>query len=192
MEELERIESCDLDSLIPSASARDTKEVIPTACKRLTSQVIRMRDQLCARSDVADGVCRILDLLHDCGVLIMDEVDVILNPLRSELNFPIGAPALMAGYRWDLPIYLIDAVFFLQYQRLCEPLFSCPADDSISPNEVKHCSYKLLPKRFLNAIVFAGQPSLKQILHRLCATLRRGYEQCALQREPHLVLLSER
>ena len=37
---------------------------------------------------------------------------MLLHPLRSELNFPIGAkdPIDLAGYRWDLPLFLLDHV----------------------------------------------------------------------------------
>eukprot|EP00048_Salpingoeca_helianthica_P023358 m.23852 g.23852 ORF g.23852 m.23852 type:complete len:4219 (+) comp8583_c1_seq1:2019-14675(+) len=152
MEELERIEACDLDELLPNSSARDTKEIR------------RLHDQLCSRSQIADGACRILDFVHRSGLLIMDEVDVILNPLRSELNFPIGAAESLAGYRWDLPIYLIDAIFYVERGELCEPLFQSKADDQFPPMEV---------------------------LSKICAAVERGYASCALQREPHLVLLSE-
>ena len=96
-----------------------------------------MTDMLSSRSAVADGVCRILQLLHSQGILIMDEVDVILNPLRSELNFPIGNAVSMPGFRWDLPIYLIDIIFFPVRQHLCEPTFESPADEVYSPTEVE-------------------------------------------------------
>ena len=33
--------------------------------------------------------CRILELIHN-GVMLMDEVDMILNPLKSELRWPLG------------------------------------------------------------------------------------------------------
>lgn len=44
------------------------------------------------------------------SVLIMDEVDVLLHPLRSELNFPIGhkQPIDLSGHRWNLPMHLLD------------------------------------------------------------------------------------
>ena len=47
-------------------------------------------EDLQRKSAVADGLSAILALFHR-GVLIMDEVDLLLHPLRSELNFPIGA-----------------------------------------------------------------------------------------------------
>ena len=39
--------------------------------------------------------------------IIMDEVDVLLHPLRSELNFPIGekVPVDLSGDRWELPLF---------------------------------------------------------------------------------------
>lgn len=48
------------------------------------------------------------------SVLIMDEVDVLLHPLRSELNFPIGhkQPIDLSGFRWNLPMHLLDGDAF--------------------------------------------------------------------------------
>jgi hypothetical protein len=106
-------------------------------CAQLTSQIRRLHDQLCSRSQISDGACRILDFIHRSGLLIMDEVDVILNPLRSELNFPIGAAESLPGYRWDLPIYLIDAIFYVERGELCEPLFQSKVDEQFPPNEVR-------------------------------------------------------
>eukprot|EP00759_Apiculatamorpha_spiralis_P019752 PhF_6_TR25516/c0_g1_i1/m.35642 len=44
----------------------------------------------------------------------MDEVDLILHPLKSELNFPIGPKEQIdfAPMRWTLPMYLLDAIFY--------------------------------------------------------------------------------
>ena len=73
---------------------------------------LRFETQLTVRSEMADTLTKIIDLWQS-GVLIMDEVDVLLHPLRSELNFPIGTkyPIDLAGHRWDLPIHLLNAVF---------------------------------------------------------------------------------
>ena len=48
--------------------------------------------------------------------LIMDEVDCLLHPLKSELNFPIGAKHTLdlAPERWLCAIHALDAVFFLE------------------------------------------------------------------------------
>jgi hypothetical protein len=52
-------------------------------------------------------------------VEIMDEVDIILHPLKSELNWPLGAKEPLDftrsrvgnGLRWGLPSHLLDAIF---------------------------------------------------------------------------------
>ena len=49
----------------------------------------------------------------------MDEVDVILHPLKSELNWPLGAKEPLDftrsrsgnGLRWGIPSHLLDAIF---------------------------------------------------------------------------------
>ena len=51
---------------------------------------------------------------------MLDEVDLILHPLKSELNWPMGRKepldftrARMGnGLRWDVPFHLLDALFF--------------------------------------------------------------------------------
>lgn len=53
------------------------------------------------------------------GALLMDEVDLVLHPLKSELNFPIGDKEPLdltrssagKGVRWDIPLHLLDALF---------------------------------------------------------------------------------
>lgn len=50
----------------------------------------------------------------------MSQVDLILHPLKSELNFPIGRKEPLdltqnrmgRGLRWELPHALLDAVFY--------------------------------------------------------------------------------
>ena len=48
--------------------------------------------------------------------MLLDEVDLILHPLKSELNFPIGDKFDLDcsddGERWGLPIHLLDALFY--------------------------------------------------------------------------------
>jgi len=54
------------------------------------------------------------------GTLIMDEVDLILHPLKSELNYPIGPKEALdfteskigLGMRWELPFVLLDPLFY--------------------------------------------------------------------------------
>lgn len=61
---------------------------------------------------------KIFSILRD-SVEIMDEVDIILHPLKSELNWPLGAKEPLDftrsragnGLRWSLPSHLLDAIF---------------------------------------------------------------------------------
>ena len=62
----------------------------------------------------------VIDRFHS-GVVVMDEVDWVLHPLRSELNFPIGDKVSLdmtkGGERWKLPTVLIDALLFAEAMR---------------------------------------------------------------------------
>jgi hypothetical protein len=59
------------------------------------------------------------------SVLVLDEVDLLLHPLKSELHWPMGRklPLHMTqsqaetGLRWKIPFHLLDAVFFAQCGR---------------------------------------------------------------------------
>jgi thiol-disulfide isomerase/thioredoxin len=65
----------------------------------------------------ASELAKILSLFRE-GVMLLDEVDLILHPLKSELNFPIGDKFDLdgsdEGERWNLPIHLLDAIFYTQ------------------------------------------------------------------------------
>ncbi|KAI9918712.1 hypothetical protein PsorP6_012156 [Peronosclerospora sorghi] len=89
-------ESCDVIQLPFASASQNTR---------------RLKRTLENRSEMADELQKTLRLWQK-SVLVMDEVDVLLHPLRSELNFPIGNkfPIDLAANRWELPIYLIDCV----------------------------------------------------------------------------------
>ena len=99
--------------------------------------------------------------LFSSGVLIMDEVDLLLHPLKSELNFPIGAklPLDFTPERWNLAIHLIDAVFYVDRKRL--------------------------------SVGFQQSSRAYSILRELETVIEQGYSMRALQKSPHLVLLNE-
>ena len=63
--------------------------ILPNGSGRRDRESVKLRDSLLARSDMADALVEVLGLWRR-SVLVMDEVDVLLHPLRSELNFPIG------------------------------------------------------------------------------------------------------
>ena len=72
--------------------------------------------------------------------LIMDEVDLLLHPLRSELNFPIGKKHALdvSPQRWLCAIHCCDAVFYVERRPLASqplPLTSdlLPPSPCLSP-----------------------------------------------------------
>jgi hypothetical protein len=152
VENLHAIEEMDPQDMEYGDSARQNREIG------------KMRESFLAKSDMADVLVRVMDMWHD-GVLIMDEVDQLLHPLRSELNFPIGAkdPIDLAGYRWDLPIFLIDGVFYSRSGRLSE---------RIEPGACARAGFEAT-----------------EVLRALADAIAEGYATHALQRNPHLVLL---
>ena len=98
--------------------------------------------------------------LFQSSILIMDEVDLILHPLKSELNFPIGAKLDLdfAPHRWKLPIHLLDAIFYASRGRM--------------------------------SVGFQDSNRAHSILAALAKVIQVGYSQRALQRNPHIVLLN--
>ena len=76
------------------------------------------------------------------SVEIMDEVDIILHPLKSELNWPLGAKEPLDftrsrignGLRWGLPSHLLDAIF-----ACCGiPIIADIADSKVASKEKQH------------------------------------------------------
>ena len=99
------------------------------------------------------------DLLHQFGrsVLIMDELDWVCHPMKSELNFPIGTrvPLDFGAKRWEMALHLFDGVTSAKAQ--------------VPPPQWRE------DKRAYD------------ILRKLSAALQRGYEDDSLQRQPHTI-----
>jgi hypothetical protein len=112
------------------------------------------------------------------GVLLLDEVDSLLDPLRSELNWPLGQRVpldlaggheastsdsvrseLFQGIRYTLPFHLLDAVFVAATG--CAETVNC-----------------------------AGRNEAQAALGALTEKMREGRRDMKLQTAPHLVLLS--
>jgi len=71
---------------------------------------------------------RIISIFQS-GVLLLDEVDLLLHPLKSELNWPLGVKKALdytyptkrgsgggnsaPGLRWQIGFHILDAVFFV-------------------------------------------------------------------------------
>jgi hypothetical protein len=110
----------------------------------------------------ADELAKILNLWKG-GVALLDEVDVLLHPLRSELNFPIGPKLQLEShdFRWDLPIHMIDALFYPTLRRVSLPDFVPDADSTA-------------------------------ILTKIVGAIERGVRELQIQPSPHLTLLSQK
>ena len=104
--------------------------------------------------------------LFKSGVLLLDEVDLLLHPLKSELNWPIGfkdpidysRSRLGIGLRWDIQWHLLDAVFYHQKKKMSVPF---------------HDSREALT-----------------ILEQISSVIQIGIANKFMQHTPHLVLLN--
>jgi hypothetical protein len=108
-----------------------------------------------------DNVFLILFGTHPfCSILIMDEVDLILHPMKSELNFPIGEKIELdfSPQRWQMPIHLLDGVFYADRKKV--------------------------------SVSFKQSNRAKRILESIRRVIEDGYIHRALQRNPHIVLLN--
>jgi Protein of unknown function (DUF3638) len=108
---------------------------------------------------------QILDIFQS-SVEIMDEVDVLLHPLKSELNWPMDAKEPLDftrsragnGLRWGIPSHLLDAIF------------GC-------------CGMPILAD-------IAESKIAVQVLDDLERVLETGFNTLQLQRSPHVTLVS--
>merc|ERR1711965_759020 len=68
------------------------------------------------------ALAQVLSLFRG-ACLIMDEVDLLLHPLKAELNFPIGEkhPLDLSPERWTCAIHALDAVFYLERRQMAVP-----------------------------------------------------------------------
>mmetsp|Transcript_7246 Transcript_7246/g.21392 ORF Transcript_7246/g.21392 Transcript_7246/m.21392 type:complete len:5155 (-) Transcript_7246:1654-17118(-) len=107
------------------------------------------------------------------GTLLCDEIDLLLHPLRSELNFPIGEKfdLDLAPLRWQFPMFLLNVL-------LCADSFN--GGKKIDEDEVK----KKVP-------LAAESSRLRETVMDLVAVLDQGYATKSLQKVPHLVLLDK-
>jgi len=126
-----------------------------------STSVIEIRKQL--------SVCEeVLSLFKD-SILIIDEVDLVLHPLKSELNFPIGIrqpldftnkiPGLGKGLRWEVVFIVLDAVLFATEKELSDTVFVAQSKDA--------------------------ETALQEVSCKIEEGISKGY----FQRTPHLVLL---
>ena len=132
----------------------------PAMAGKMTQQEVAQ-----ARSQLA--ICEQIFEILRASVEIMDEVDVLLHPLKSELNWPLGAKEPLDftrsragnGLRWSIPSHLLDAIF------------SC-------------CGMPILAD-------IAESKAAVAILDELQGVIERGTATLQLQKSPHLALVSK-
>eukprot|EP00917_Polyrhabdina_sp_WS-2016_P024025 GHVP01052046.1.p1 GENE.GHVP01052046.1~~GHVP01052046.1.p1 ORF type:complete len:1824 (-),score=350.62 GHVP01052046.1:2389-7860(-) len=124
-----------------------------------------------------DLTVRILSEFHE-GILLLDEVDVILHPLKSELHWPIGLSRFLDftrgitdhsgairssegfGMRWMMPWHILDALFY-----------SCGHSKKMN-------------------VRFKGSREAWTVLGRIKDCIESGVEKNAVQLVPHLIVLN--
>lgn len=104
--------------------------------------------------------------LFRTGVLLLDEVDLLLHPLKSELNWPIGQKdpidfsrgKLGIGLRWNMFWHLIDPIFYASTGKM--------------------------------SVEFKDSREAISILENIKAIIQQGIAEKHFQYTPHLVLLN--
>ncbi|CAK0904785.1 unnamed protein product [Prorocentrum cordatum] len=115
---------------------------------------------------------QVLRMFHE-GAVLLDEVDLLLDPLRSELNWPMGRKRpldltdggdgpkahLRQGLRNRLPFHLFDGVFAASGQPMAVP--------------------------------YSDRSEAKATLKELAQVIVRGKQELKIQSIPHVVILSQ-
>ncbi len=153
-----------VDLLQMAQAAPDLVRVRPSSLEgALAAKAQSLARDLRGRAIAADVLAKLLQMWSPAGhgVLLLDEVDQLLHPLRSELNFPIGpwSPLHLSPGRWDLPIFLTDGLFFATRGKVSVPGFK-------------------------------PTPATSALLDAIRTAIERGSVERAIQVIPHPVLLS--
>jgi hypothetical protein len=154
--------------LLQSRSTRGVVITTPTTVKSMmlkfleTMEILRNTNEKLRNQNIhrdCQELGRVLNLFQE-SILIMDEVDLILHPMKSELNFPIGPKQELdlSPQRWLLPVHLLDAIYYCDLQRMSVP--------------------------------FRNSKRATAILQTLSHAMRQGYATRALQKNPHCILLN--
>ena len=133
--------------------------------KRRAQAAQDRRDFAMTLSQQAAECEKVLRLFKE-GALILDEVDLILHPLKSELNWPLGRKEPLdftknkagMGLRWEMPNHLLDAFFYATDGRMTVP--------------------------------FQESREALRILNEIKGKIEEGLVNKVMQRTPHLVLLN--
>jgi thiol-disulfide isomerase/thioredoxin len=167
----DRSTECDPTTYRKLLNAQSTAGVVistPTSVKSLMLKFIENLDWISDTTrprppslpDSIQEIYKIVALFRQ-SVLMLDEVDLILHPLKSELNFPIGAkePLDFSPLRWQLPVHILDAIFYAERGTI--------------------------------SVDFRTSSLAQSILHKIKKVIQDGYAMKALQANPHAVLLDQ-
>ena len=85
-------------------------------------KLVQSAEELALKDVMADEMAKVIKLwrageMGTGGVALLDEVDLLLHPLKSELNFPIGRKEPLDGSpeRWNFAVHLLDAIFEISW-----------------------------------------------------------------------------
>ena len=103
---------------------------VPPAEEKSATTAVSKKDKSAGKvqassSDLAGLLGKILAAFgpQQRGVCIMDEVDLLLHPLHSELNFPLGSrmPLDPAPLRWHMVMHLYDVLTWASLGVMNDP-----------------------------------------------------------------------
>eukprot|EP00435_Cladocopium_sp_Y103_P040164 s652_g10.t2 len=116
----------------------------------------------------------VLGMLRNNSCALIDEVDLVLHPLKSELNFPIGSFEMydLGCERWHLAVHLLDALFLNDEGHAAAGIFY---------PDIRNCTGK---------VGSAAAERISQLEIEIPDIMKKGYDLLTLQKQPHLVLLS--
>jgi len=105
------------------------------------------------------------------AVAVIDEVDIVLHPLKSELNWPLGDrhPLDFNPTRWEMPWYLLNGLLMAVDWK----------------NDASAAS----PTGTSGGTSVGGKEAT--VLERLHHAINTGLQQRVMQRVPHVILLSD-
>ena len=124
----------------------------------LTNELAPLRSRCIEVETMADHLAYILGMWRT-GVALLDEVDLLLHPLKSELNWPLGIKRPLdfteskkgAGLRWKIPGHLLDAIFYAQNGKMIHA-FAESREAVVILNKIKVAVEKGVKMRFLQNI----------------------------------------
>ena len=154
----------------------------------------------------ADRAVRLLQIWRG-AVAVIDEVDIVLHPLKSELNWPLGDryPLDFAPIRWEMPWFLLDG--FLTAAATASGSVAMAASANINGLGAGGAGGAGTPGGSGGGAVMGGDAAMpgmpagvgvdgftikeKAILQRLSEALASGLSRNLVQKIPHVILLSD-